>query len=90
MLHSPCYSCWDCSAKPIEAMCYKKQIAELIAMLNTKCGTTASLSIESGCYYLCRPDGSRYNPFASSGVQPSKSGTGLYLYLLGLADGVGQ
>lgn len=67
-------------------MCYKKQISELISALNKKCGTTASLSIESGCYYLCRPDGSHHNPFASSGAQPTKSGTGLYLYLLGLFD----
>ena len=67
-------------------MTYKKQIVELIGALNNEHGTTASLSIESGNYWLCNADGSHHNPFSTDGRQPTRSGMGIYLYLLGLAD----
>ena len=67
-------------------MSYKKQIVDLIGVLNHEHGTTTSLTIENGCYWLSNPDGSHYNPFSSDGKQPARSGTGLYLYLIGLSD----
>ena len=69
-------------------MTYKKEINELISALNVAHGTTASLAIENGCYWLCKEDGSHHNPFSADGVQPTRSGTGIYLYLLGLSDAI--
>ena len=69
-------------------MTYKKEINELISALNDAHGTDTALKIESGCYWLCNADGTHHNPFSVDGLQPTRSGTGIYLYLLGLTDGL--